>query len=75
MDNFTSIDIDDIVKSSIDDIAKILKVKSKLYIGYDNKQNVAIAKVCAAISRIAYKKGYKRGKSVGSHQAYNHFLK
>ena len=75
MDNFTSIDIDDIVKSSIDDLAKILKVKSKLYIGYDNKQNVAIAKVCAAISRIAYKKGYKRGKSVGNHQAYNHFLK
>lgn len=75
MDNFTSIDIDDIVKSSIDDLAKILKVKSKLYIGYDNKQNVAIAKICTATSEIGYKKGYKRGKSVGSHQAYNHFLK
>ena len=75
MDNFTSIDIDDIVKSSIDDLAKILKVKSKLYIGYDKKQNVAIAKICTATSQIGYKKGYKRGKSVGSHQAYNHFLK
>ena len=75
MDNFTSIDIDDIVKSSIDDLAKILKVKSKLYIGYDKKQNVAIAKICTATSEIGYKKGYKRGKSVGSHQAYNYFLK
>lgn len=75
MDNFTSINIDDIVKSSIDDLAKILKVKSKLYIGYDKKQNVAIAKICTATSQIGYKKGYKRGKSVGSHQAYNHFLK
>lgn len=75
MDNFTSIDIDDIVKSSIDDLAKILKVKSKLYIGYDNKQNVAIAKICTAMNQIVYEKGYKRGKSVGSHQAYNHFLK
>ena len=75
MDNFTSIDIDDIVKSSIDDLAKILKVKSKLYIGYDNKQNIAIAKICTAMNQIVYEKGYKRGKSVGSHQAYNHFLK
>lgn len=75
MNNFTSIDIDDIVKSSIDDLVKILKVKSKLYIGYDNKQNVAIAKICTAMNQIVYEKGYKRGKSVGSHQAYNHFVK
>ena len=75
MDDFASVDIDDIVKSSIDDLVKVLKVKNKLYIGYDNKQNVAIAKICAAMNQIGYEKGYKRGKSVGSHQAYNYFLK
>lgn len=75
MDDFASIDIDDIVKSSIDDLVKVLKRKVTLYIGYDNKQNVAITKICTAMNQIGYAKGLKKGKSIGSHQAYNHFLK
>lgn len=75
MNNLTSIDIDDIVNSNIDDLVEILKLNSTIYIGNNKTQNIAIAKICAAISRIAYKKGYKKGKSVGSHNAYRYFAK
>ena len=71
----TSIDIDEIAKSGIDDLVEILKTTDKIYIGYDNKQNMAIANICTAMNQIGYKKGYKRGKSVGSHSAYGCFVK
>ena len=70
----TSLDIDGILEASIDDLVKVLKVNKTPFIGYDRQQNIAIAKVCEAMFRIGFIKGFKRGKSVGSHQAYDYFI-
>lgn len=55
-----------ILLASVEDVKRFIKEHNALH------TDPVTNKVAKAMELIGYEKGFKRGKSVGSHQAYNH---
>lgn len=67
--------LDDITKASVADVAKFIKEHNAFLGGIDREQTKGINKYAQAMKFLGYQEGLKKGISIGSHQAYNHFLK
>ena len=67
---------DEILAMDLDEIIKRFKELGGWTYRSSNLDMVFIVYMIArAVEKIAYAKGLKKGKSIGSHQAYNHFVK
>ena len=65
----------DITKASVADVAKFIKEHNAFFWGIDREQTKEINKYAQAMKLLGYQEGLKKGKSIGSHKTYNHFLK
>ena len=67
---------DEILAMDLDEIIKRFKELGGWTYRSSNLDMVFVVYMIArAVEKIAYAKGLKKGKSIGSHQAYNHFVK
>ena len=67
---------DEILAMDLDEIIKRFKELGGWTYRSSNLDMVFVVYMIArAVEKIAYAKGLKKGKSIGSHQAYSHFVK
>lgn len=67
---------DEILALNIDELIKRFKeLGCWTYRSGDPDKAIVVSMIAQAVEKIAYAKGVKRGKSIGSHAAYGHFLK
>ena len=67
---------DEILAINVDELIKKFKeLGCWTYRSDDPDKVIVVSMIALAVEKIAYAKGVKRGKSIGSHAAYKHFLK
>ena len=67
---------DEILALNVDELIKRFKeLGCWTYRSSDPDKVIVVSMIAQAVEKIAYAKGVKRGKSIGSHAAYSHFLK
>lgn len=69
-------DDDEILALDVDELIKRFKeLGCWTYRSNDPDKVIVVSMIAMAVEKIAYAKGVKRGKSIGSHAAYKRFLK
>ena len=67
---------DEILALNVDELIKRFKeLGCWTYRSSDLDKLIVVSMIAQAVEKIAYAKGVKRGKSIGSHAAYKYFLK
>lgn len=67
---------DEILALNVDELIKRFKeLGCWTYRSSDPDKVIVVSMIAQAVEKIAYAKGVKRGKSIGSHAAYGRFLK